>query len=64
MRLRGIRCHGCNAHDLVSVSPGDAPERAPGNIVIATGTPAIGWCIVCAPRSRGYRPDRQPAVAE
>lgn len=61
MRLRGVAC-ACGEKDLVSVSPGDAPVMAPGNFPLVAGKPLIGWCLVCAPWLRGYKPDAKEAV--
>ena len=63
VRLRGIKC-ACGERELVSVQTGSAPVKAPGGILIDTGEPMIGYCVVCAPWLRGYRPDRIVGAAE
>ena len=41
-------CSTCGSDDaVVAVTPGSAPEWAPGRIAIAHGVPGVAWCRTC-----------------
>jgi hypothetical protein len=46
MRLPGLACADCGAHDLLSVAPGDGEIRV-YNLMLRRPVLCEGWCSQC-----------------
>jgi hypothetical protein len=46
VKLPRCRC----GRKAIAFTPGDAPARAPGGVLIERGQPVRGWCLACALR--------------
>ena len=54
-------CTTCGSPDVVAVTPGSAPEWAPGHIAITHGAPGVAWCRSCW-AAAFYRWEAQPVA--